>query len=276
MKLTSKGLLYIEGADISLPCNPVNYQKCNSRNNEFIGIHWTANPGSTARQNALNWKNNAPKTSAHVICDDLEIYQIMRLCDIGYHVGTKGKYYNSTRNSNSIGIEMCCDKNGVVTKATRNKAAGVTAWLFIQFGWSADEVDTRVVRHWDVTRKWCPASMAGTGNTEWLEFKNLVREKIAAATRPKTAPVISALIYDYDFYLSHNADLRAAGITSTLDVASHFLKYGMKELRQGCETFDPHVYKANNEDLRAAFGDNNEMYYQHYINYGYKENRTHV
>lgn len=275
MKLTSSNIVYVEGANTSIPCKTVNYVSKSSRNVEYLVAHWTANPGASARNNALYWHNSSPKTSAQLIVDDDYIYQIMRLCDLAYHVGAK-KYYHSCRNANSIGLEMCCDKSGVVTEKTRNRAAGVFAWLFIKFGWSADEVDTRLIRHWDVTRKWCPAPMAGTGNTEWLAFKDMVRQKIATATAPKEQVLISALIYDTDYYQKKYPDLKAAGLVSTMQLAQHFLQNGMKELRQGCETFDPHVYKAYNEDLRTAFGDNNEMYYHHYLNYGYLENRRHV
>ena len=118
--------------------------------------------------------------------------------------------------------------------------------------------------------------MAGTGNAEWLEFKNTVRQKIAAATAPPVAPQISALIFDDDYYARRYPDLKTAGITTPMQLAEHFLRFGMAELRQGCETFSPTVYKKCNEDLRVAFGDNNPLYYQHYVNYGYKENRVHV
>lgn len=273
MKVTTE---WIEGANHTIPCNTANYRKHSSRNVEYIAIHYTANQKDTAYSNAKYFNSGSRSASAHFFVDENNIYQSVRLRDEAWHVGAKKYTHKYCRNNNSIGIEMCTSGNALVVDATKKRAAGVVAYLFLQFGWSADEVDTRVLRHWDVTGKWCPAQMAGTGNADWQYFKNIVREKIAAATRPSEGPVISALVYDYEYYLSRNSDLRAAGIISPVDVAAHFLKFGMKELRQGCETFDPHVYKAYNEDLRAAFGDNNEMYYQHYINYGYKENRPHV
>ena len=267
---------WIEGVNHTIPCNTVNYRKRSSRNVEYIVIHYTANQSDTAYSNAKYFNSGSRGASAHFFADENNIYQSVRLHDEAWHVGAKKYLHKTCRNANSIGIEMCTSGNAKVADKTKSKAAGIVAYLFIEFGWSADEVDTRVLRHWDVTGKWCPAQMCGTGNGEWLEFKNLVRSKIATATKPKDEVLISPLIWDYDFYYNRYPDLKAAGLKEVKDVAMHFLQFGMKELRQGCETFDPTVYKAYNDDLRVAFGDNNEMYYHHYVNYGYQENRTHV
>ena len=243
---------------------------------EYIAIHYTANTSDTAYANAKYFSSGYRGASAHFFVDPNVIYQSVKLKDVAWHVGAKKYTHPSCRNDNSIGIEMCTSGNCLVSDATKSKTAGVVAYLFIKFGWSADEVDTRVLRHWDVTGKWCPAQMAGTGNAEWLEFKNTVRQKIAAATVPPVAPQISALIFDAEYYARRYPDLQAAGLTAPMQLAEHFLRFGMAELRQGCETFSPTVYKQYNEDLRVAFGDNNPLYYQHYVNYGYKENRVHV
>lgn len=273
MKITTE---WIEGANHTIPCDPNNYKKKTSRNVEYIAIHYTANTSDTAYANAKYFSSGYRGASAHFFVDPNVIYQSVKLKDVAWHVGAKKYTHPSCRNDNSIGIEMCTSGNCLVSDATKSKAAGVVAYLFIKFGWSADEVDTRVLRHWDVTGKWCPAQMAGTGNAEWLEFKDTVRQKIAAATAPPVAPQISALIFDAEYYARRYPDLQAAGIGSAMALAEHFLRFGMNELRQGCETFSPTVYKQYNEDLRVAFGDNNPLYYQHYVNYGYKENRVHV
>ena len=267
---------WIEGVNHTIPCNPKNYQKKTSRNVEYIVMHYTANKSDTAYANAKYFNTNVTKTSAHFFADEHNIYQSVKLHDIAWQCGAKKYVHKYCRNDNSIGIEMCTSGNYQIADATKNKAAGIVAYLFIQFGWSADEVDTRVLRHWDVTGKWCPAQMCGTGNADWLYFKNLVREKIAVATAPPVAPQVSALVFYAPFYANKYPDLKEAGITTDKALTEHFLMFGMKELRQGCEGFDPHVYKAYNEDLKVAFGDNNPLYYQHYVNYGHKENRVHV
>ena len=43
-------------------------------------------------------------------------------------------------------------------------------------GITADQVDTYVIRHYDVTHKSCPAQMAGAGNAEWAAFKEMIKQ----------------------------------------------------------------------------------------------------
>lgn len=281
MKWTSKNQNWVEGAKTNYKCHPKNYTVKNSRNIEGIVFHYTGVDHTDHDEgNASYFSKETPNhTSAHLFVDDDSISQIMRLVDQAHHCGASKGFKQLDKvyyNTNTIGIEMCCTGSLHVSEATKNRAAGLGAYLFILFGWSCDEVDTRCRRHWDITGKWCPAQMCGTANAEWMEFKNLIRQKIAAATAPPVAPQISALIFDADYYAWHYPDLKAAGLTTPMQLAEHFLGFGMAELRQGCETFSPTVYKKYNEDLRVAFEDNNPLYYQHYVNYGYKENRVHV
>lgn len=85
-----------------------------------------------------------------------------------------------------------------------------------------------------------------------------------------------AAVYDYSYYLAHNADVKAAFGYDDVAVLKHFVKYGMAEARQGSETFDVRAYKSKNKDLRTKFGDDWELYYLHYINYGKNEGRIAV
>ncbi len=63
---------------------------------------------------------------------------------------------------------------------------------------------------------------------------------------------------------------RAAFGNDDLAVLSHFVNYGMKEGRCGCEAFNVLTYREKNGDLKAAFGDDLKQYYIHYMNYGKK------
>lgn len=273
MKITTD---WIEPANHSVPCDPNNYKKKSSRNVEFIAMHYTANKADTALANCRYFQSAYRGASAHFFVDPQNIYQSVRLRDVAWHVGAKKYTHPSCRNDNSIGIEMCTSGDYKISEATMNRAAGLVAYLFIQFGWGLNEVDSRLLRHWDVTGKWCPAQMAGTANQEWMYFKDVVREKIAAAIAPPARPEVSSLVFNSVFYANRYPDLAKAGLTTPIELAEHFLNFGMQELRVGCETFNPVVYKQYNEDLRVAFGDDNPMYYLHYINYGHKENRAHV
>lgn len=83
-----------------------------------------------------------------------------------------------------------------------------------------------------------------------------------------------SLIYDYNYYVRKYADIyNAFGLDDTAAL-EHFVKYGMSEARQGCETFNVNVYRSKNKDLRMTFGSNWKDYYLHYISYGNKEGRV--
>ena len=80
-------------------------------------------------------------------------------------------------------------------------------------------------------------------------------------------------VYNPDYYMLHNPDVAAACGGSSDSLLSHFLNYGMKEGRRGCEAFNVLTYREKNGDLKAAFGDDLKQYYIHYINYGKNEGR---
>lgn len=48
--------------------------------------------------------------------------------------------------------------------------------FFRLFGWSAEEIEKRVLRHYDCSGKECPAQMAGKNNAEWAAFKAAIRQ----------------------------------------------------------------------------------------------------
>ncbi len=80
-------------------------------------------------------------------------------------------------------------------------------------------------------------------------------------------------VYDYQYYINHNPDVKNAFGNDPYKVLQHFVNYGMKECRQAKATFDVKSYKNANVDLREAFGTDLVSYYKHYINYGKNEGR---
>lgn len=81
-------------------------------------------------------------------------------------------------------------------------------------------------------------------------------------------------VYDYDYYVEHNADVKAAFGTNTRAVLQHFVNFGMKEGRQGNADFDVRSYRNAYVDLRQAFGSDLVKYYFHYMNFGKNEKRV--
>ena len=79
------------------------------------------------------------------------------------------KYYNSARNNNSIGIEMCCKKrNGewIIEEATIENTLALAC--MISRKWGIDS--SHWVRHFDCTRKRCPEPFV-RNEQAWKDFK---------------------------------------------------------------------------------------------------------
>ena len=92
-----------------------NYRRAARRKGDirYLVIHFTANDGDTAKNNADYFARAEISTSAHYFVDENEVWQSVRDADIAWHCGTRGVYFHPyCRNANSIGIELCSRKNG--------------------------------------------------------------------------------------------------------------------------------------------------------------------
>lgn len=81
-------------------------------------------------------------------------------------------------------------------------------------------------------------------------------------------------VYDFDYYVEHYPDLKAAFGNNRVGALEHFVLFGMSEGRQAKGTFNVAVYKNKYIDLQKAFGSSWKSYYLHYIEHGKKEGRT--
>lgn len=159
----------------SLPCKSGNYTASASRAVSYIVVHYTGNSKDTAKANANYFNSTSVEASAHYIVDDGSCYQSVALHNRAWHCGGTSVYKHATcRNANSIGIEMACTAgNYTVSDTTITNTAYLTAALCDYLGISAGEVDTYVLRHYDVWAKSCPAQwVSGTG---FEEFKETVK-----------------------------------------------------------------------------------------------------
>ena len=68
-------------------------------------------------------------------------------------------------------------------------------------------------------------------------------------------------VYDYSYYRSQNADLRAAFGNDANAYLQHFVNYGMAEGRQGRASFNVYTYRDEHPELWEKFGDNLRGYY---------------
>lgn len=155
---------------INKKITPYNYTKGNNKKNLYIVIHYVG-AVSTAKANANYFYNAKRGASAHYFVDENEIWQVVEDTDIAWHIGAQ-KYYNSARNSNSIGIEMCCKYDGdwYFEDKTIQNTIELVRYL-------SEKYNTKlIVRHYDCTLKNCPAPLVKDVNA-WNRFLDKVQEK---------------------------------------------------------------------------------------------------
>ena len=140
---------------------------------KYIVIHDTGNPdaGADAMRNFQYFNTGNRGSSADFFVDDT---QIVRANDYtknySWHCGDGHGKYGIT-NGNSVGIEICINSDGDYNKAF-DKAVELTKCLMSELGIGTDHV----VRHYDASRKDCPATMHGNNWALWQEFKNRIIE----------------------------------------------------------------------------------------------------
>lgn len=175
---------------------------------KYIVIHYTGNDGDSDTGNANYFKNNVVKASAHYFVDSDSITQSVPDNYVAWSVGgTKyadckktggGNYYNICKNANSISIELCDDKkNGKVypTDKTIENALLLTRYLMKKY----NVPQSRVIRHFDVTGKVCPAYWCATEekNRKWkTAFWNKIPTKPKATTTFKVKTKRKLCIYE--------------------------------------------------------------------------------
>lgn len=140
---------------------------------KYIVIHDTQNTSKGANADAhFKYFNGGNRnSSADFFVDDKKILQINDYTKYAtWQVGDgKGKY--GITNHNAIGVEMCINSDGDYEKAFL-KTVELTKYLMKELKIPAE----RVIRHYDASRKNCPASMRNDNWAKWKEFKQLITE----------------------------------------------------------------------------------------------------
>lgn len=184
-----------------------------------VVIHWTANEGKGADNNAhYNYfaKLKDRYASAHYFVDSKGILLIIPENEMAYHVGAqsyKTKKYGSYPNNAMIGVEMCVNSDGDFNETYR-RAVWLCATLLKKYKLSINELE----RHYDITGKDCPKMfvtdsygqkyMGMSASSAWNKFKKDVQAvmngvsptKISAkeTTPSKTTSSSSSSHYPYD------------------------------------------------------------------------------
>lgn len=115
-----------------------------------IVVHYTANPGTTAKQNrdyfeSLATTHQTSASSHFVIGLEGEIIQCIPCNEMSYA--------SNHRNSDTISIECCiADKSGKFNAKTYDALVELVSWLMGRYNLTSEDV----IRHYDVTGKACP------------------------------------------------------------------------------------------------------------------------
>lgn len=165
---------------------------------QYIVIHDTGNPsaGANAKSHFQYFNTGNRNSSADYFVDDTTILQVNDYHTYyTWHCGDgKGKY--GITNLNSVGIEMCVNSDGDYEKAFSNMIT-ITKRLMQEL----DIPPERVVRHYDASRKNCPASMSNGTWAKWKEFKSIIEEDIDMAKleelENRIAKLENKMIYNY-------------------------------------------------------------------------------
>lgn len=161
---------------LAIPCEPSNYGGLRGSKIRYIVIHYTANDGDTAQGNGRYFASNEHLgASAHWFVDETDRVLSVPENFVAWHCG--GAMYNhpECRNSNSVGVELCSRRDGAgefyFTPETVANAQGLVRELMEKYDVPAE----RVIRHYDVTGKICPAPFVGAGKSAWEEFTGGLR-----------------------------------------------------------------------------------------------------
>ena len=209
---------------ITKKCSTVHTTAKSGRAIKYIVIHYTA--GVTSRAgSAVNtadfFRTTSTEVSSDFTVDDTAVVQYNPDIKNRYtwHCGgskynTKGgSLYGICKNSNSIGIEICCnnstgkmqnanDKSYSFTDAAVDNAAELVKQLMAEYNIPAENV----IRHYDVTGNPCPGIIGWNADSgseaAWSAFKG----SITASAAPKYYVQVGA------FSSRENAENYLAGV----------------------------------------------------------------
>lgn len=165
---------------------------------QYLVIHYTGSPGGTAEANAKYFVTANRGASAHFFIGlKGEIVASVPENYTAWHCGAKKYRHKECRNSNSIGIELCCNKISYNTKnATDQDWYFTTETIDAAVKFVADlmkkyNIDrNHIVRHYDVTGKICPAPFVHN-ELQWEYFLDLC-EKFAKIGAPASVTTNTA------------------------------------------------------------------------------------
>lgn len=141
---------------------------------QYLVLHALPSGEDAAAQYANHMAQASMPSSVHYAVDEEQIWQMISDEDIAWHCGTRGVYYHPyCRNENSLGIALCSRlRNGRRNFVEEGiaRALALTRALMVRYAIPPE----RVLRHYDVTHKTCPAPFVERA-AAWDVFKARLR-----------------------------------------------------------------------------------------------------
>lgn len=162
----------------------VNFNKGNGKQNKYLVLHYVGATGS-AEANCKYFQSTYRGASAHYFVNfDGAVWQCVEDKDIAWHCGATRYRHRECRNSNSIGIELCCrykNSNGTwyFEEETIKAATQLVKELMAKYNIPA----SNVIRHYDVTGKRCPEPFVRDAGA-WNTFKAGLSTAASTVTAP--------------------------------------------------------------------------------------------
>lgn len=155
---------------------PNEYSRPGTKTGKIKGIviHYTANPGATARGNrdyfeSLKDTHITKASSNFVVGLEGEIIQCVPTWEVAYA--------SNDRNEDTVSMECCHpDESGKFNQETYRSMVQLSAWLCLKF----DLTEKDIIRHYDVTGKNCPKYFV-ENEKAWETFKKDVGKALAEA-----------------------------------------------------------------------------------------------
>lgn len=163
----------------------VNYQKGINKKNKYIVIHYVGAEGG-AKDNCRYFERfYRGASSNYFVGHSGEVWQCVEDKDVAWHCGAKKYKHKYCRNSNSIGIEMCCRKGNqwYFEKETVVSTVALVKELMAKYNIPVENV----IRHYDVSGKRCPEPYVRNID-DWNSFKS---QLITASVVNKTVETVA-------------------------------------------------------------------------------------
>ena len=144
----------------------------------YIVLHYTGSGTSkagSAKNNCIYFGGGNRGASAHYFIDDGGIWEYADPAKYyTWHCGDGHGKYGIT-NANSIGIEVCMDGDNPYTEKEIGYLGELVRHLMEEF----DVPASRIVRHYDASRKMCPLYYAKRQD-EWSKLHRRIRQDVEA------------------------------------------------------------------------------------------------